>query len=149
MRARTMILLAILTLSGCEARESESNLDPDSNRTSSSKGWALYSWEVGGDWSFSLVPDTNGVRWFYEEQNAQGTIWDDCDHLVGAPTTTWESLTDLKARIGMLQTGESIFWYEAGEEEAPRTYGFPPDPMLKEVTSFCAERGYAISILDY
>jgi hypothetical protein len=133
-----MIVLAVLAVMGCAAVVALGALvaggvwlDPSriaptvtstSTQARSMKGWELYSWQMQGEWHFSLVVGTNRLKTFEE---------------ISSPEVSVEGIEALKMELDKLARGEQVFWLVQRVPGAAR----PPDEMLDAIHAHCAERG--------
>jgi hypothetical protein len=82
------------------------------------KGMELYSWQVGREWRYSLLPGTNRSKSSSE---------------IRAPKVTMSSLSELKERLAQLALGESIFWFNPNE----RPFAYPTADVACDLVEYC------------
>jgi hypothetical protein len=121
-----LVLLAILVLVGCRSSDRPS---PTATQPSSMKGYELYSWSTGDDWTFALVVGTNRVKSLEEllppPDQDQGLEW-------------------LRRELERLPEGEQVFW------SAGRVAGtsLPPEELIQTVQSHCDQVGVELQIVQ-
>jgi hypothetical protein len=91
------------------------------------KGWELYSWQMEGEWHFSLVVGTNRLKTFEE---------------VSSPDVRVRGIEALKMELDRLARGEQVFWLEQRVQGMER----PPDEMTEAIQTYCAERGIRLEV---
>ncbi len=116
-----LMVALVCLLTGCDTVETpEATTLPQSL-----KGYELYSWQVEGEWRFSLLPGTNRMK-DSEEIMAAETMITDADALI--------------ALLGTIPEGEYVFWlaFEGGD--------LPPDEVISRVEQVCEQQGLILSI---
>jgi hypothetical protein len=93
----------------------------------SMKGWELYSWQIGGEWYFSLMVGTNRLKTFEE---------------VSSPDVRVGGIEALKIELDRLARGEQVFWLEQRVQGVAR----PPDEMIEAIQTYCAERDIRLEV---
>jgi hypothetical protein len=93
----------------------------------SMKGWELYSWQMQGEWYFSLVAGTNRLKTLEE---------------VSSPDVRVRGVDALKTELDELARGEQVFWLEQRVAGVVR----PPDEMFESIQSYCAERDIRLEV---
>ncbi|MBC7878655.1 MAG: hypothetical protein H7Y59_15900 [Anaerolineales bacterium] len=124
MKITQILLLAIslgLLLSACgSATQPIETPFPESM-----KGYELYSWHDGSEWSFSLLVGTNREKTLSEIQSADVV-------LVG--------IDELKFTLERVPSGEYITW------SSKEKLSFPPDDIIKQVEKICEDKGLILNI---
>jgi hypothetical protein len=93
----------------------------------SMKGYELYSWQVNGEWRYSLVTGTNRLKTYDE---------------IVAPSTAFKSVAELQSQLARLAKGEEIVW--GTWVDARLT--LPPQPVIDEIQKVCQELGLQLVI---
>lgn len=118
-----VIILLGMVLSSCGAApEKEATPLPESM-----KGYELYSWQEGGQWTFSLLTGTNRQKTLEEIQS------------------TDTALSDVEALIDRLEnvpSGQFVTW-SSGE-----SLSFPPESVVQKIEKVCSERGLVLNIVQ-
>ena len=114
------------------ASPTPAHMDPTVTSTStqarSMKGWELYSWQMQGEWHFSLVVGTNRLKTFEE---------------VSSPDMRMLGIEALKRKLHTLAGGEQVFWLGQRVPGMAR----PPDEMVDAIHAYCGECGIELEIL--
>lgn len=130
MKRNLAILFVLLSVMlGCE---SNGVSDPRANQTplpSSTKGYELYSWKIGSEWSYTLITGTNRNKEYDEivtTDNAESAEW------VKISVYDFHSLKQLLSRV---PAQESISWISS----ANRVPGFslPEASVVTKLEQHC------------
>jgi hypothetical protein len=92
------------------------------------KGYELYSWQVTGEWHFSLVLGSNRLK-TYEE--------------VTADTVAVRGIDAIQARLERLPRGEQVFWVK---QDVPGM-SLPPDEIIEQIKQVCSRLGITIAVV--
>ena len=111
-----IFLMSFLAVVGC----SHSTVEPA--HQPAFKGVELYSWQVKGEWNFSILPGTNRLKNEAEITHPSRT-------LVGTAT--------LKENLQTLVQGESVFWRNLADQPVLPS-------MEKDLVEFCAALGVSL-----
>jgi len=100
------------------------------------KGYDIYSWQIGNDWSFTLITSTNRTKSFDEITAPGNSVKSD-----GFVKISVSGIDDLEKVLQLLPEGQSILWggMDLGTE-APdgKVYlTFPPASLMSEVSAYC------------
>ena len=95
----------------------------------SMKGWELYSWPNGVEWSFSLMAGTNVLK--------------DYEQVINQPLIV-NGVDSLKELLMKLPRGEEIAWMSENwlKKIWDSNYNnlmLPPENIVREVDAFCVE----------
>jgi hypothetical protein len=93
----------------------------------SMKGWELYSWQIRGEWHFSLVVGTNRLKTFKE---------------VSSPDVRVQGIEALNTELNRLAENEQVFWLEQRVPGMAR----PPEGMVEAIQTYCTERGIRLEV---
>jgi hypothetical protein len=109
------------------------------------KGYELYSWKSGRAWRFTLITGTNRLKTLAEISSPESIVEDDWIKI------TVEGVPDLKAALDRLPSGTQVFWSGARRLESGSTTWqidprVPPQRLVKEVRSHCAELGIQLEV---
>ena len=115
-----VILLCVL-LSGCRTA-----VRPAATRAAESmKGFELYSWQDGSQWTFSLLAGTNREKTL-DEITSTDTVLDGVDAL--------------RSALEIISPGQTITW------SAKDPLSFPPDDIIQQVEQICKDQGLIFNI---
>jgi hypothetical protein len=91
----------------------------------SMKGYELYSWQQGSQWSFSLLVGTNREKTLNEIKSADGI-------LVG--------MDALKSTLENIAAGQYVTW------SLKENLAFPPEDIIRQVEQICKDKGLILNI---
>ena len=116
----------LISACGGDASPTPAHMAPSVTSTStparSMKGWELYSWQMQGEWHFSLVVGTNRLKTFEE---------------VSSPGVRVQGIEALRTELSRLASGEQVFWLG---QRVPGM-AWPPDEMIHAIRTYCGELG--------
>jgi hypothetical protein len=144
-----LILIAIaliaLLLSSCSTpEEPKAAHPPEGMLPASAKGYELYSWQLGGEWYYTLVSATNRAKTIEEIMAGENVVED-----------TWVSLTlrgihDLEATTERLPAGTALTWIGPRTLRQRGTHAsiirLPPHRHLTQVRATCEEAGLGMQV---
>ena len=141
---RIAVALLVLLLCACES-EQETLRNGAEPLPRSFKGYELYSWKSGATWYFTLITGTNRLKTIDEitaTENIEGEEW---------VKITAAGVPELKSVLGRLSSGTQLFWHSArrldsGSLESEYKIRRPPGRMVREVRSYCTERGLDLTM---
>jgi hypothetical protein len=93
------------------------------------KGYELYSWQIDGEWYFSLLEGTNRLKTLQE---------------VTADSVAVKGIESIKQKLARLSKGEQVFWTLRNIPGAT----LPPEGTVNEIKEFCAKSGIDIVVGD-
>ena len=146
----TVVLLLVAAalavhLVGCRPEDPlpPASLPPSLPR--SMKGYELYSWKSGTAWRFTLITGTNRLKAWGEITSPETIVEGDWIKI------TVEGVPALKAALGKLPPGTHVGWcgkrdLSSGSPGLRERLRLPPRSMLKEVQSYCSERGIDLTV---
>lgn len=105
----------------CRAQSSPANSQPHM------KGYELYSWQVGGDWHFSLLPGTNRLKTESEITSRRARL---------------KGIDALRRALRKLPAGAEVLWATRG---IPRMR-LPSGEMMEELKHYCRRRGITLRV---
>ena len=91
----------------------------------SMKGYELYSWQEGSQWTFSLLVGTNREKTLEEIKSAAILL---------------SGVDELKSVLETIPSGQYITW------SSRETLAFPPDDLLKQIEQTCEDQGLILNI---
>jgi hypothetical protein len=91
----------------------------------SMKGYELYSWQEGSQWTFSLLVGTNREKTLEEIKSAEILL---------------SGVVELKSVLETIPSGQYITW------SLRETLSFPPDDLLKQIEQTCEDQGLILNI---
>jgi hypothetical protein len=118
--------LLTVFVAGCQSNDATV---PDSQATSM-KGFELYSWQDGAQWSFSLLEGTNREKTLAEIQS---------------PDVVLKGVEALEPALENIAAGQYVTW------RSPQWVGeplaFPPDDVVGQVERVCKDQGLQLAIV--
>jgi hypothetical protein len=112
----------------------------------SMKGYELFSWQVDGEWYFTLITGTNRMKSFDEIITPVNTVSED-----GFVKVSARGIDQLQLMLGLLPTGEDVVWSGmdlGGQVPTDTIYlTLPPDEMIEEVKNFCIPLGIHLTAI--
>jgi hypothetical protein len=91
------------------------------------KGYELYSWQINGEWYFSLLEGTNRLKTLQE---------------VTANSVAVKGIESIKLNLARLSKGEQVFWTL---RDIP-SITLPPEGTVNQIKEFCAQSGIDIVV---
>lgn len=91
------------------------------------KGYELCSWQIEGDWYFTLVVGTNRLK--------------TCDE-VTSPEVRVQGIEALKRELVRLPSGEQVFW---STRHVPKMT-LPPVEIIDEIGAYCEQIGVQLEV---
>ncbi len=91
------------------------------------KGYELYSWQIEGDWYFTLVVGTNRLK--------------TCDE-VTSPEVRVQGIEALKRELNLVPSGEQVFW---STRHVPKMT-LPPVEIIDEIGAYCEQIGVQLEV---
>jgi hypothetical protein len=91
----------------------------------SMKGYELYSWQEGNQWTFSLLVGTNREKTLEEIKSTDILL---------------SGVDELKSVLETIPSGQYITW------SSRETLSFPPDDLLKQIEQTCEDQGLILNI---
>ncbi len=111
----------------------------------SMKGYELYSWQVDGEWRFTLITGTNRTKSLEEITSGEDVVSQD-----GWVRIHAEGLEALESLLMRLPGGEELFWAGAqwlqGALADADGLALPPQEMVQEVKARCERRGVVLHV---
>ncbi|MGA1871802.1 MAG: hypothetical protein ACMUJM_25020 [bacterium] len=99
------------------------------------KGYELYSWPIGDEWYFSLLPGTNRLK-SSEEILSIGS-----------------DIDSIKSKLGQLPEGEYIFWIDESwlkqVQGATGNFILPDKAIIDEIKYLCEELKLELNVSDH
>ena len=119
-RTLLFILLLVLWISAC----GPATEPPVTPFAESMKGYELYSWQDGNQWTFSLLVGTNREKTLEEIKSAEA-LFSGVDALLSA--------------LERIPQGQYITW------SSKETLAFPPDDIIAQVEEACNDQGLILN----
>jgi hypothetical protein len=140
LRMRTTILLSMFLVIGFVSCN-KNNAVVEKSTTSfldtltfshSMKGWELYSWQNGNDWSYSVLMGTNRGKSYTEITTNKILV---------------TGKSSLKMLLAKLPSGEDILWRGKGWlSNDLTTVSLPDDNTINEIQEFCTQKGLGLHV---
>jgi hypothetical protein len=141
------LCIAALVLVGCGAGCEAPQLATAGLRTlpHAMKGYELYSWQVGGEWRFTLITGTNRLKSHNEIVSTENVITE----------TDWVKLSaqgvkNLRAVLDRLPESETVTWSSGrwleGASVPKGTIQLPDAELLGEIEGYCRRLGIQLQI---
>jgi hypothetical protein len=112
----------------------------------SMKGYELFSWQVDGEWYFTLITGTNRMKSFEEIITPGNTVSDD-----GFIKVSARGIDQLQIMFALLPSGEDVVWSGmdlGGQVPTDTIYlTLPSDEMIEEVKAFCTTLGIHLTAI--
>ena len=112
----------------------------------SMKGYELFSWQVDGEWYFTLITGTNRNKSFDEIITPGNTVGVD-----GFIKVSVCGIDQLKLMLGLLPAGEEVIWSGmdlGGQVPTDTIYlTLPPDAMIDEIKTFSNTLGIRLTAI--
>lgn len=140
------VVLVALLWSSCapEPKPPPTTAPPTEPLPPSMKGYELYSWQVGGEWYFTLVTGTDRLKTYQEVTIGRKDVADDWVEL------SVRGIHDLEASLAQLPAGTEVTWLgPRGLKQRglkPGNLALPPRSTLQDVRSFCAQAGIELEV---
>ena len=138
-------MLFVLLCTSCTDRQPLPPVSLPQSLPRSIKEYVLYSWNLGGEWRFTLITGTNRLKTLAEITSPESVTAGDWVKI------TVEGTPDLKSVLERLPPGTKVFW------RGPRHPGMdtsmlgsrlriPPERLIKEIRLHCAELDIQLDI---
>lgn len=124
------IVFLVASMTNCQLnRNSPVSPSPTAEPTlpHSMKGYELYSWQVSGEWYFSLLGGTNRLKTYQE---------------VAADTVAVKGIDSIKQKLERMPKGEQVFWTT---RDIP-LMALPPEEVINQIKESCAKSGIGITV---
>lgn len=95
----------------------------------SMKGYELYSWQVGGEWYFSLLEGTNRLKTYSE---------------VTADTVAVKGIESMMRKLERLPKYEQVFW---NIQNLPNLT-MPPEETINQIKEYCVKSGIDLTVVE-
>lgn len=92
------------------------------------KGVELYSWQVGGEWTYALLVGTNREKTLDE---------------IKSPGTMIHNVDTLLSELDTFTEGQYVTWI------LRETLVYPPDDIVNKVEQVCAEHGLILNYVEW
>jgi hypothetical protein len=109
------------------------------------KGYELYSWQVNGDWQFTLITGTNRTKTVEEIITGENTATGD-----GWVRIRVQGVEAIQAVLGRLPAGEYVFWpaqphLEPGQSQA-EPFALPSQEIVAVLQEYCKQLGLRLYV---
>ena len=108
------------------------------------KGYELYSWQVGREWYFTLTEGTNRLKAYEEVTSGENVVGESSFKI------TVQGVDDLKATLSQLPPNAEVVWRgprmlrQFGVK--PGDLSLPPRRMVQEIQVYCEEQGIELGV---
>jgi len=99
----------------------------------SMKGWELYSWPIGNDWSYSILMGTNRAKSINEVITNRIAV-------VGKDS--------LKMILGKFPAKEEIIWIGKRSGVGWENLSLPDGNTIDEIKNYCNQKELALSVMN-
>lgn len=118
------IVVVALLLGCCQAGFAQSR---EATLPHSMKGYELYSWNVRGEWYFSLLVGTNRLKTNKEVTSSKVRV---------------KGIEALKILLNQLASGEEVSWSAV----LVSRMNLPPDKIIQEIKIYCEGRDIILRV---
>lgn len=106
----------------------------------SMKGYEMYSWREGGDWTFTLITGTNRLKTHDEITAVENEV--DGDFL----KVTVRSLSGIKSLLDLVPANQSVAWIS--DPSRVKGFSMPPVGTVNDIKSHCDERQLDLLLIE-
>ena len=138
-----LLIVSVAAVGGCSEASPTTGFTT-SPLPSSVKGYELYSWLEGDEWSFTLITGTNRSK-TSAEIGSRGEIIDEN----GWVKITVLGLRELEFVLERLPGSEQILWLDGSRLEISQEslkFALPPDDIVEQVHQYSIQKGLNLQI---
>lgn len=106
------------------------------------KGYELYSWQVEGQWHFTLITGTNREKELEEIISDENGVTPD-----GWVRISVQGVDAVQRLLSGLPPGEEIFWLVL-RSGPPFVISLPPQEIIDTVKAICAQWGLTLHVSE-